>query len=229
MKKLWLVVVATCALSSNTFGAVNCEHAQGVADEEFAILDEDGGSWNSYCYTYDKDESFNDYDLGPKTTSLLAIVDGDPAARGAMEIFLESDYRKFVDYCKEYLYSMTEPYQQIFKDVLIMLAPGICSSEYARIMISLVGRNRNDVRAADIQNLPFCLDMFFYAAVRNGQLGRYALAKMCIDAFYAPCLKWEKGDMFDTYNIRYATFGRWCFDDWPEIPYSIDSIWPNWE
>jgi hypothetical protein len=70
--------------------------------------------------------------------------------------------------------------------------------------------------------------MFFYGAVRNGQLGRYALANMCIDAFYEPCLNWGKDERFDVYNIDDAAFNGTCFDDWPEIRYFIDSIWPNW-
>jgi hypothetical protein len=59
--------------------------------------------------------------------------------------------------------------------------------------------------------------MFFYAAVRNWQLGRYALAKMCIDAFYEPCLNWGK-----------AALDGMMFDDWNEISYDAKRIWPNW-
>jgi hypothetical protein len=73
--------------------------------------------------------------------------------------------------------------------------------------------------------------MFFYAAVRNGQLGRYALADMCEDAFLAPCLDWgedeDKDALSESYDLG-AIFDR-CFDDWPEIGYRSKSIWPNWE
>jgi hypothetical protein len=117
----------------------------------------------------------------------------------------------------------------MFKDVLILLAPGICSSEYANRIISLIGKDRNDVRAVGIQHLPFCLDMFFYGAVRNGQLGRYALAKMCIKAFYAPCLTRERDERFDSYDIYDTAFGGDTFENCDEIDYCAKRIWPNWK
>jgi hypothetical protein len=95
--------------------------------------------------------------------------------------------------------------------------------------VNLVCTDQRDVRAADIKHLPFCLDMFFYGAVRNGQLGRYAFAMLCLDAFCAPCLDCENDKRFYAHNITYATFEGKCFDDWPDIDYDPKDIWPNWK
>jgi hypothetical protein len=219
------------AVSSGVFGSVNYEYAHGIEDKVCAILDEDGESWETYC-CINKDKCFTDYDLTTIESKLRNEVSDDPIAKMAMDIFLASDYRKFVDYCVGDLQAMTGLNQQKFKEILILLAPGICSSEYAKKIISIVGMDRNKVRAAGIQYLSFCLDMFFYAAVRNGQLGRYALANMLTDAFYAPCLNWDSNgcadSRFTVYDIEEATFGNWCCDDWLEISYDAKRIWPNW-
>jgi hypothetical protein len=54
---------------------------------------------------------------------------------------------------------------------------------------------------------------------------------MCTNAFLAPCLKWDSNgcadERFNEYDLG-AVFDR-CFDNWPEIGYFIESIWPNWK
>jgi hypothetical protein len=155
-------------------------------------------------------------------------VTGDPAAEDAMDTFLSCFYWKFVDYCVENLDHMTGINHQKFREVLILLAPGLVSTRYMARAVRLIGKDQREVRAADLQHVPFCLDMFFYAAVRNGQLGRHELAEMCVKGFYAPCLDWGNDERFITYHVKQATFGRRLYED-SGARYSIKSIWPNWK
>jgi hypothetical protein len=188
--------------------------------------------WQSYCRC-NKSRPFNHTDLRPTEIKLRGEVDGDSAAGEALEFFLECDYWQFVNCCTGNFDSMREINRQKFREVLILLAPVLVSTRYMAKAVRLVGLDQREVRAVDMQHVPFCLDMFFYGAVRNGQLGRYALAKVCMEAFYYPCLKWGRDgcedERFKAYNISRATFGGMCFDGWPTMYYYLKSIWPNWK
>jgi hypothetical protein len=201
--------------------------AKRMAEPEEERFQRDRRRWESYCRC-DEDSPFNHYDLSTLISKLQAEVSGDPGAVEAMDIFLKSDYWKFVDCCVKNLDSMDNVNRQIFQEVLMLLAPGIVSTRYMAMAVRLVGRDQKEVRAEDIQHLQFCLDMFFYAAVRNGQLGRYALADMCIHAFYAPCLNRGKDDRFDSYKITQAALNYVLSED-SGLYYFVKSIWPNWK
>jgi hypothetical protein len=232
------VVAGTLSVYSNEID-VNLWHradefkakaiARRTAEPEEVRFQRDSDEWKWYCL-YEEDQPFNEHDLTATISKLRNEVTGDPVAEGAMDIFLSCFYWKFVDYCVGHLQSMTEINQQRFREVLILLAPGLKSTRYMARAVRIIGRDQKDVKIADIQHLPFCLDMFFYAAVKNGQLGRYALADMCIDAFYAPCLSWgdETDERFIVYDIEEATFSGRCFED-SGMRYFVNSIWPNWE
>jgi hypothetical protein len=203
-----------------------------MSEPEEVRFQRDSDNWKWYCL-YEEDRAFNHYNLQPTETKLRNEVTGDPIARGAMDIFLSSFYWKFVDYCVEHLNSMNELNQKRFREVLILLAPGLESTRYMAKAVNLIGRDQREVRAVDMQYIPFCLDMFFFAAVRNGQLGRYELANMFTDAFYAPCLNWDSNGCADArfkiHNVWLITFPDINPGDWPEIDYFIKSIWPNWK
>ncbi|MDR1609402.1 MAG: hypothetical protein LBR78_00920, partial [Holosporales bacterium] len=143
--------------------------ARRTAELEEVRFQKASDRWKCYC-EYEEDRPFNHYNLSPVETKLRSEVVGDPVAEGAMDIFLSCFYWKFVDYCVEHLQSMTETNYQRFREVLILLAPGLESTRYKARAVRLVCRDQREIRAADLQHLPFCLDMFFYAAVRNGQL-----------------------------------------------------------
>jgi hypothetical protein len=207
--------------------------AERMAEPEEIRFQRDSDRWKWDCL-YEENSPLNHHDLSTVETKLRNEVTGDTAAEGAMDIFLSSFYWKFVDYCVGHLISMSEINQQRFREMLILLAPGLGATRYKERAVNLVGRDQNEVKATDIKHLPFCLDMFFYAAVKNGQLGRYALAKMCIDAFYAPCLTWDSDgcadERFKMHNIWRTTFPDIIgLPDWNEISYDAKRIWPNWE
>jgi hypothetical protein len=206
--------------------------ASRMVEPEEVRFQRDSDEWKWYCLC-EEHNKLNDSDLTAVKLKLRGEVDGDAAAGGALDIFLACDYWPFVDCCVKHLGAMSELNRQRFREVLILLAPGLVSTRYMARAVRLVGRDQREVRAVDLQHVPFCLDMFFYGAVRNGQLGRYALANMCIDAFYYPCLKWGRDgcedERFDAYDIDDAAFDGTVFDDWPEIYYCIESIWPNWK
>jgi hypothetical protein len=219
----------------NLWGCCSESNRSAIMEERMAEPEEerfqrDSDEWKSYCQCR-KDRPFNIYNLSSTIAKLHNEVTGDTMAAGAMDIFMAPipDYWQFVDYCVDHLAGMNEINQQKFKEILILLTPGLVSTRYMARTVELIGRDQQDVRATDIQHLPFCLDMFFYGAVRNGRLGRYALADMCMDAFHAPCLDWEHDEMFRVYDIRQATFESRCFDDWPETGYNSKSVWPNWK
>jgi hypothetical protein len=203
--------------------------AKRKAETEEMRFQRESGHWKSYC-RYRKD-GFNNHDISPLITKLRGVVAEDLVAEGAMDIFLAASYWDFTDYCVARLSLMSELNQQRFKEILILLAPGLESSRYTARAVELVGRNQRGVRAADFQHLSFCLDMLFYGAIINAQWGRYTLANMCEDAFLAPFFDRRKDPIKDRLLSLYdrnMIFDGCCFDDWPEIHYFIDNVWPNW-
>ncbi|MDR0630595.1 MAG: hypothetical protein LBF70_00985 [Holosporales bacterium] len=212
-----------------SFGAVGSNIH--LSSEEFKLFEKDGKYWESFCE--DDDESYNETDLEPTKAVLLKAIEPDKKAKEALDIFLKSDYRKFVDNCIENLGDMSEINQERYKEVLILLAPGLCSAIYIEKIIPVVCSDRKSVMAKNIKNLQFCIDMLFYGAVENGKRGRYTLARMFIDAFYAPCTNWDRSgyhdERFTSREIILSTFDDTCFDDWPEIDYHIKKVWPNWK
>jgi hypothetical protein len=203
--------------------------AKRKAETEEARFQRESGHWKSYCRY--REDGFNSHDTGPLITSLRGMVARDLAAAGAMDIFLAASYWEFVDYCEARLSLMLELNQQRFKEILILLAPGLASSRYTARTVSLVGRDQGEVRLTDLQNLQFCLDMFYCGALRNSQWGRYPLATMCINALRAPQLKRGTDPVKDSLYASYDLVMIFdsCFDDWPEIQYFIVDVWPNWE
>jgi hypothetical protein len=201
--------------------------SERLAEPEEIRFQRDSDRWRGICMR-DEESPFNHYDLTLITTKLRNEVAGDPEAEEAMGIFIESDYWRFVDYCMEHLRSMNEVNNQKFREALILLAPVLESTRYKAKVVSLVCKNQKEIRAIDMRYVPFCLDMFFYGAVRNGQLGRQALASMCESAFDAPCLNWGKDERFNAYNIRQAIFEGVLYED-TGVRYFIEDIWPNWE
>ncbi|MDR1234395.1 MAG: hypothetical protein LBJ92_04630 [Holosporales bacterium] len=206
--------------------------ARRMAEPEEARFQRDSDSWK--CYSRFRDDRYNNYDLSIIVKKLCDEVEGDPPAKRVMETFLASTYWEFVDDCAEHLSSMTPLNQRKFRSVLILLTPGLESTRYMARAVNIIGRDQRDVRATDIdEDVPFCLDMFFQAAVRNGHLGRWELALMFVEAFYAPCLKRDKdGHIYaderaTVRDVEEAAY-RWeCFEDCP-IGYSLEGIWPNW-
>ncbi|MDR1597932.1 MAG: hypothetical protein LBR89_03270, partial [Holosporales bacterium] len=206
MEKLCFISALVCVLGaahSNEIDVNLCSWdeenkakyaAMRMAEPEEERFQRDRDEWEGFCV---KGRPLNKSDLTATTAKLRNAVIGDPAAIGAMDIFFDSDYWKLVDYCADNLKDMNEINHQRFRDVLILLTPGLVSSRYMAKVVNLVCTDQRDVRAADIKHLPFCLDMFFYGAVRNGQQGRYAFAMLCLDAFCAPCLDCENDKRFD--------------------------------
>jgi hypothetical protein len=184
----------------------------------------DSEDWKSYCKP--GSEGFNSYDTEPLKLKLLSEVDGDPVAKGAMDLFLESNkFWELIDYCVDKIEYMNGENKEKFKEILILLVPGLESTRYMKKVVILIGKDQNDVTVEDIKHPQLCLDMFFYAAVKNGYFGRYALAKMCVDAHEA--LRW-KHISSSTNNVWNITFDGICFDDWPDISYNIRRTWPEW-
>jgi hypothetical protein len=215
-----------CLACINAFGAVI-----NNKDKEFAVFEEAESDWEYFCR--DDTESYNNYNLEPIKLQLLQIIEEEKQeSRVAMELFLNTDYRKFTDYCIANLGTMARMNQEKYKEILILLAPGLCSAKYIKKIIPVVCNDRNDVMAKNIKHLDFCLDMFFYGAMKNGNKGRVALTQMCKKAFYSPCLNYDENgyhdERFNNYDIGAALEGA-CFDDWLEIHYDINSIWPNWD
>ncbi|MDR1233752.1 MAG: hypothetical protein LBJ92_01195 [Holosporales bacterium] len=231
-KLLSIAVLSAYVFTHDAFCTVDCDSVHEIVDEELAKLNRDGTLWEDYCDTHTPGD--NDYDLGPTEARLLDTIGEDEIAREALNSLRDSDLRGLVDYCGLNLHSMNELNQQRFREVLILLAPGLCSSKHARTIISLIGRSRYEVRAVDIQHQQFCRDIFFHAAVRNGQLGRDTLVNLCIDAFYAPCLKWGSDNRcldeeYTKYDISQVPFGGGikCSEE-DIIYYNVKLMWPNW-
>jgi hypothetical protein len=120
---------------------------------------------------------------------------------------------------------------QKFKEILILLAPGLKATRYKKKVTAIIRKDghRSEVRKTAIKNINFCLDMYYYVAVENAKRGRVAMADMCGDAFYALKTK-DNEKLLKSYRIL-AMFGGACFDDWPSIDYNfhLDRVWPNWE
>jgi hypothetical protein len=253
MKLIHLFGIAICMVCSNVLGAdhdddsdiyvdlydMDEEDRREIIDSLKTMTEEerfqkDKASWKSYCK--DRRRSFNSYDTEPLRIKLLNEMEDDPVAKGAMDIFLESNkFWEFVDYCVDNIKDMKGENQEKYKEILILLAPGLKSTRYMKRAVNIIGRDQKEVTINDIKHIPFCTDMFFYGAVKNGHYGRYALAKMCEEAFYIPCpyKNWDcngcTDKRFTSYDIGGAVFPDEIFDDMDEIGYFISSIWPNWK
>jgi hypothetical protein len=242
MKKLCLGSVFACMLDIACSNEIDVDLqdwgkknraeyvAERLAEPEEVRFQRDRGWWECYC-RYDRD-GFNSHDVSPLTTRLRGVVAGDLAAEGAMDIFLAAAYWDFTDYCVARLSLMSELNQQRFKEILILLAPGLESTRYKERAVRVVGRDQGEVTLTDLQNLQFCLNMFFCGAVKNAQWGRYPLARMLMNAFLAPSLEpgrdSVRDELYGAYNLR-MIFEGCHFDGWPEIQYRSESVWPNWE
>jgi hypothetical protein len=205
--------------------------AVATPEQEEVQFQRDSEAWDDFHLCAEDNRPFNEHDLTLMTAKLYRKIGEDLIAKRAIDDFLAGDYWKFVDNCLANMRSMTILNQQRIREVLILLTPGLVSTRYKARAVKAIRRDPRDVRAADIRHLPFCLQMFFHAAVRNGQLGIYSLADMCINAFFAPCLKWKEtceDNRFTKYEVEEITYGSCCFKDWPEIDYYSEDIWPNW-
>jgi hypothetical protein len=188
--------------------------------------------WTLFCE--DGYKGYNSYDTGPLETQLYAEMGNDPVASGGLSIFLEANKSwEFIDYCAEHLNAMSATNQQKFRELLILIAPGMISTRYMKRAVTLVGRVQEEVRKKDIQYVPFCRDALFVVAVKNARFGRVGMGNMFKAAFFA---LWptdnagQKNDeSFDSLEIAGTMQNGVCFDDPLEIFYRIERLYPNWE
>ncbi|MDR1907998.1 MAG: hypothetical protein LBQ43_04035 [Holosporales bacterium] len=199
---------------------------RGMTEEE--RFEADKRWWT--CYSREGRKGYNKIDAESLKTKLLHEVEGDDVATGAMNLFLQSNFWELVDYCTDNLDAMQETNNQKFKEILILLAPGLEATRYKKKVTAIIRRNghRSEVTRTAIQHINFCLDMFSYVAVENAKRGRVAMAEMCKHAFYAlpPTDNKKHLELY----IR-EMFGGARFDDWPSIEYrfQVEKVWPNWK
>jgi hypothetical protein len=191
----------------------------------------DKEEWDPFCK--DRHEGYNTYDTSPLEAQLYAEMGDDPVAREALSIFLEANKSwEFIYYCVERLNAMSEINQQKLKEILMLIAPGVVSTRYMKKVVDLVGRVQEEVRARDMQYVAFCRDMIFHNAVKNARFGRVGMGDMFKDAFFALWPTDDAGkidnESFDALEIIWTMYNGTCFDDWPDINYGIEDIYPNW-
>jgi hypothetical protein len=186
----------------------------------------DKKEWEGLC-TVGEGDSYNTTDTEPLKLKLLKMVDGDPVAIGAMDLFLKSLFWQFVDYCEDKLSSMIPINYERFREILILLGPGIYAERYEKKIISLIG-DKDNVRKTGIKHLEFCLDMFSYGALDNARKGIVPIVAMCKNAFYNVTSNEQIEKQCAQYEAIRAIYRGVCFDDCPRIMYWPTHIWPNW-
>jgi hypothetical protein len=216
-------------LSDETKREIIAMRARKTEEERFRLNRSD---WIAFCQ---KGYARNSYDTDPLRMQLIRDIGEDPKAGEALNLFLESSkFWEFIDYCVDNISSMSGVNQQRYKDILILLAPGMISTRYKKKIVLLIAKDQRDMTIHDVQqHIPFCLDMFFYVAVKNAQFGRVAMADMCMDAFYAPCINCDSSgyhdERFTSRNIYPTVYRNGARrSEFSRIGYCIKSIWPNW-
>jgi hypothetical protein len=181
---------------------------------------------------FDEDsEGYNEIETGPLKSKLINDVEGDSVAINAMDLFLESKFWELVDYCADNLNAMAPTNCQKFKEILVLLAPGLYATRYIKKVTAIIKSDghRHEIRQSNIKFINFCLDMYYYVAANNARRGRVDLANMCSDAFCALRTEGNKG-LIDSYEIE-EIFGDTLMEDDSDIYYfsQLEEVWPNWK
>jgi hypothetical protein len=111
---------------------------------------------------------------------------------------------------------MTKDNAQRFRELSILVVPGVESESLEQKMTQVVG-HRDSVVSTDFQFLTFCTDMLFAGAVESAKRGYFTVAMM---------LKEVYRDAGGNDDVEEAMYGNAIFEeDWKYIYYDLESVW----
>ncbi|MDR2067813.1 MAG: hypothetical protein LBP41_02375 [Holosporaceae bacterium] len=197
-------------------GMVSIDHdvINGMPKEEFWKLSDE--EWRKF-HSFHKDED-EDYDTTELQTALRAQIGGDQVAQEAFRIFLDSRPRALIDFFCDNHTKMTPDNAKRFKELSILIAPGVESELHKQKVIGIIG-DQDSVVSTDFQFLPFCTDMLFAGAVESAKQGYFTMAMMFKDAYRSAG---GKG------SVEESMYGEAIFEeDWKYIDYDLKSVWRN--
>jgi hypothetical protein len=137
-----------------------------------------------------------------------------------------------VDECEANLSRMFEENQQLFRELLILLAPHLAIGNYKEKVVSIIG-DRDSVTPWYFQHRAWVHDLFFYVAVECGRRGYgWMLVETCVNActqlrIFAYDLSWPEYDQFCKSDVRRAVDNRRRTED--RLPLAFTTVWPNLE
>jgi hypothetical protein len=179
---------------------------------------------------YHEHEPENSYD----TTSLVAEfrqqVRGDLRAGEAMDLFIDCKYWHLVDHCEDYLPDMTADNAQLFREVIILLAPWLDIGNYTQRVVNIIG-DPLSITPDYFQHRTLLYDMFFYGAVECGRRDHTWIlietcASCCINLrILADKFRWQEYEQFREMDVRDAAYGGRLTED--RLSGTAARVWPN--
>jgi hypothetical protein len=219
--KLVSDVIVTSILSVSTFGS---DLPRGITSEE------DISKFRSRYAEGHKHKA--PYDNTSLPLKFIQEVGEDPYAGEAMDLFVECKYWHLVDHCEDHLSEMSNSNSQLFREVLILLAPWMWIGNYKDRIVAIIGDGESVT--ADYfypQNRELLYDMFLYGAVDHAKHGRtWCMIETCIAIceeleFLAKRFNWEEYEKFRKIDVRRAAYGGRLTED--HFSPNTTSVWPN--
>jgi hypothetical protein len=193
--------------------SVDPDVINGMPKEEFWKLpDEEWRKFHSF------EISDTSYDTTSLRTDLLTQIGDDPVAQEAFQLFLHSRPRALINFFCDNHAKMILNNGQRFKELSILITPGVESKLHEQKMIQAVG-SPDSIVSTDFQFLPFCTDMLFAGAVESAKQGYFTVAMMYKDAYNS-----VRGED----DVEEGMYPGTIFEeDWEYIDYDLESVWRN--
>ncbi|MDR1609750.1 MAG: hypothetical protein LBR78_02775 [Holosporales bacterium] len=179
---------------------------------------------------YYEGRKLNSYDTSPLKAQFTKHVSEDESATGAMNLFLDCKYWHLVDYCEDNLSNMADANAQLFREILVLLAPRLDLGNYTARVVKIIGEPES-VTADYFQNRELLRDMFFYSAVENAGHGRsWSTTETCISicdelSILARLFHWCGYEKFTGSRVRDVAYsGELTEDNWRAL---ATRVWPN--
>jgi hypothetical protein len=180
--------------------------------------------------SYYEGRSGNSYDTTALIKKCNDRVIGNPMAEKAMGIFLDCKYWHLVDYCEDNLLKMNNNDAQLFREVLILLAPHLDIGNYTQRIVGLIG-DPTSITGDYFQNGKLLYDMFFHGAVETSKRGySWFITEMCVSicnelGILAYLSHWKNCDGFNSLIVRDIAYDGELRED---VLIPVHSrVWPN--
>jgi hypothetical protein len=172
----------------------------------------------------------NSYDTTSLESKLNKEVASDPVAEQAMGLFMKARFWHLVDYCEDNLSKMENRNAQLFREVMILLAPQLYLGNYTDRVVKLIG-DPTSITEAYFQNRTFLYYMFFYGAVETAKRGySWILTETCVSAcselgILSYIFRWEGCMEFNSLIVRKVANDGACIED--VLRARATRVWPN--
>jgi hypothetical protein len=172
----------------------------------------------------------NAYDTTSLKANLNKDIGSDPISNRAMELFMKARFWHLVDYCEDHLPEMNNVNAQLFREVLILLAPRLDIGNYTQRVVKLIG-DPTSITEAYFQNKTFLYDMFFYGAVETAKRGySWILTETCVSIcselrILAEVFHWDECKEVNSLIVRDIAYDGELTEN--RLRATATRIWPN--